>query len=1148
MPSLPPPVWAELHHGGVWNDITDDVRVMTSAVSVSRGLTSESASEAAPTSCTCDLDSRDDRYAPRNPMSPLYGLIGRNTPFRLGYTVGSPWAELPGGLDYSALFANDTPQLDVVGDFDLRLDLALEDWSESQMLALRYQSTGDQRSWALEILDGVPTFMWSPDGLFASRITQAATEAVKGYHGQRLALRVTLDINNGAGGYELRYWTGRTVDDEEWSLLGAPIVGNGITSVYAGSGYMEFGAGFNFNSTPGGSALNRMQGKAYALKLLDNGTVKVDMSTRAATVGGTTFVDATGVTWSRGGNAVFSNRHIRMAGEVPAWPPTRDLSGNDNYVSITPSGLTRRMDAGNRPQDSALLRYIKTRGPVECWPLTDGPRTTGAKSLLGGQDMQQEILIGEDTAAEWQAGRLADWIEPVLSVKANTTGQLRGGLPRTAGTDAFWSVDLFLSGGGIPSSGQLTVTDRGAGSDAENQHSILIIFTGSLNQLTIIRESFGDTTSSSDFLANITNVGIFDEQPHHLRLSIDPAGASTGWYVYVDGALAGSGTISGIAMKAARQVLLGWGFATLDGITMSDRSFGYLTYWDGTGPTAAQIYHAYMGFQGEKAGARIERLATESGYTATVAGETAYQQPMGIQGQKRLLELLNEASRTNFGYLLDARDRAEVIHRGQSTLWNQPPALVLDYSAGLISPPFRPVDDDRLTENDVSVQREFGALPAREVLEEGELSVQAPEDGGVGRYDTSHTYSLHTDGQAWQVAGMRLHLGTYAGVRYTRLTLNLANERVYALIDDILRLDVGDKLRLTNLPPDHGPDDVDVLVAGYSEEAGPNAWTITFNCVPGEPWTAGVVDSAAYGRADTGGSTLAAALTASGTSLSVTSTGARWVTGSAPTITDAFQRTVAGGWGATDTGQTWTTTGGSSGDYSVSPGAGAVTAASVNVSRYCLLDAPGADWDQAVSLATDALAVGGSMYPSLVARYQDGSNVYLARVQFAPGGAITLALRRRVAGAESELASYTTALTHQAGVPVRVRWQGIGSTLRARIWAAGQIEPDAWHVTATDTSLTASGQLGMRTILSPDNTNTLPVAVRWSDLEASAAPGEYPQDFPFDVRTGGEVMRVTRISGTSAQTFTVLRSINGVTKAHLSGQDIRLANPVYVAM
>jgi hypothetical protein len=350
------------------------------------------------------------------------------------------------------------------------------------------------------------------------------------------------------------------------------------------------------------------------------------------------------------------------------------------------------------------------------------------------------------------------------------------------------------------------------------------------------------------------------------------------------------------------------------------------------------MYTAYMGFQGERAGDRIERLATEAAYVASTAGESVYQQPMGIQGRKKLLQLMNEASATNFGYLLDRRDAPEVIHRGQSTLWNQPPALTLDFSAGLISAPFKPVDDDKLTENDVSVQREFGSVPAREVLEDGAMSVKNPEDGGVGRYDQAYTYSVATDSQADQVAGMRLHLGTYDGVRYARLTLNLANARVYALIDDILRIDCGDEIRLTNLPADHGPDPVDVLVAGYSEEAGPNAWLITFNCVPGEPWTAGVVDSSVYGHADTDGSALAASVTSTATRLSVTVTdGPLWTTDQAEcpmdirvsgevmtviritgAVHDDFNRTVAaGGWGTDDTGETWTVTGGSTSDYSV---------------------------------------------------------------------------------------------------------------------------------------------------------------------------------------------------------------------------------------
>jgi hypothetical protein len=59
----------------------------------------------------------------------------------------------------------------------------------------------------------------------------------------------------------------------------------------------------------------------------------------------------------------------------------------------------------------------------------------------------------------------------------------------------------------------------------------------------------------------------------------------------------------------------------------------------------------------------------------------------------------------------------------------------------------------------------------------------------------------------------------------------------------------------------------------------------------------------------------------------------------------------------------------------------------------------------------------------------------------------------------------------------------------------------------------------------------------------------YPAEFPFDVRvggSGGEVVRVTAISGTSSpQTFTLTRGINGADIGHASGEDVRLAYPVY---
>jgi hypothetical protein len=56
-------------------------------------------------------------------------------------------------------------------------------------------------------------------------------------------------------------------------------------------------------------------------------------------------------------------------------------------------------------------------------------------------------------------------------------------------------------------------------------------------------------------------------------------------------------------------------------------------------------------------------------------------------------------------------------------------------------------------------------------------------------------------------------------------------------------------------------------------------------------------------------------------------------------------------------------------------------------------------------------------------------------------------------------------------------------------------------------------------------------------------------DVPFDIAVGGERMTVTAVSGTSSpQTFTVTRHVNGVTKAHTAGEDVRLWFPPIYAM
>jgi phage replication-related protein YjqB (UPF0714/DUF867 family) len=201
-------------------------------------------------------------------------------------------------------------------------------------------------------------------------------------------------------------------------------------------------------------------------------------------------------------------------------------------------------------------------------------------------------------------------------------------------------------------------------------------------------------------------------------------------------------------------------------------------------------------------------------------------------------------------------------------------------------------------------------------------------------------------------------------------------------------------------------------------------------------------------------------------------------------------------------------------------GQGMVSQGSINVSRWALMPAPGADVDLTVTMATDKLATGGSHFLALAARATDTSNTYLARVEFSITQTVVITLRKRVAGTETLLIQQTTALTHAASTRFGVRMQTEGSALRARVWLASGAEPAAWDVTTTDTDLTAPGQVGMRSILSSANTNALPVVASYDDLDYGGSP----------------------------QQFTVTRSVNDVVKTHQAMAPISLFDITYAGL
>jgi hypothetical protein len=871
MPRLPPPRTTKLYYDGQWHTAPVLER---SAVTISRGVSAEG-SRAEPTTGSMVLDNRSGDYSPRNPNSPLYGKIGRNTPIRFSLDAGGPHLDMTAGGIHS-VSTPDSAALDVLGDIDVRLDVALLDYVDPQMLAIRW-AAGGHLHWALAMgAAGQLIFWWSPTGLPAAQRWAESTIPVPAYQGQRLVLRATLDVNNGSGGCEVRFYTSNNLNAQMWTPLGAPVgvTGAGTTSLFNATAPLYIGDNQVSITPDGTSGLSRLEGRVYGLQVRNGiaGTLKVDVNTAAqADAGDTSFTDATGRVWSVTGTATLSNRHIRMVGEVPAWPPSRDLSGNDRTTAISPAGIMRRLGAGNKPLDSAMLRFIRVNDPIECWPLTDGKLATRGASLLGGSPMTPRLDFGSK-AMEWGAGTLAEWIEPVARFPAETDGVLLGYVPNSAAAATGWSVDMFFAGLGTEQ--DLLITDRGNGVVGNTRQTWYLAFILGSDEIRLTGSSADDVSGSSTLLTSITSAGIFDDGMHHIRLTITPGGSNTAYDVYVDGVLRAFGTYAPIG-KAAKSIQPGW---WASGVTNGTASNGYITYWGANAPSAADMYAAFLGHPGEAAGTRVLRVCEEAGVPASMVGVPSEQTPMGFQALETMLDTLNTAAKADIGYVLEQRDDRALIYRGRATLYNQDPVITLDFTDGVISSPFQPTDDDKLTQNDVTVTREGGATRSA-VLETGAMSVQDPPDG-VGRYDVAHTLSLEDDDQPAQLANWLLHLGTYDGLRYTKLTLNLGNPRVYAMVNDILRADVGDKIRITNLPADYGPDDVDLLIRGYTETIAADEWTITFNCAPGGPWSVGEVDGGELSRIDTGGATLTSGITTSATSMSVTTAagGRPWTT------------------------------------------------------------------------------------------------------------------------------------------------------------------------------------------------------------------------------------------------------------------------------
>lgn len=824
----------KLYYSNAWNDITadtfgrDDIRIVAGQ--------QDEASAADPASCSVTLNngtSKVDptvtgRYTPRNPLSDLYGKISRNDKFRVEVAAtGREGMWLPGETGAYAS-TPDAAGLDTSGDVDIRIEVEPDTWRPGDDVVLCAKATDASKSWQLRFTPtGILRWQWSSAG--ASFAPWADSTAAVPSSAGRLVVRIAMGVDVG-GQREITFYTsddGLALGDEfkTWTLLGATVTGS-PTSIFDSTAPVTIGA-YGDGSTLSGGDLT-FSGRIYAFQLrtgIAAGTLAADVDFATQDPDDRSFRDDTLLTWTLHDQARIVRPDIRFCGGIPAWPPRWDVSGSDLWVPIEAAGVLRRMSQGASALRSSLYRDLSTKtNLVAYWPCEDGESATTIAAAIGDQDLNvfgdvtlasDADVTGSDALPTFVDGTFMGRV-PYYDVPADQRIFCVVNVPETVpGTSR--SV-LQLRSTGDVEEWRLRVTSAGE----------LTVHGWDLNGTEVVT-----ATHSVDLRGKVAVVWLW----------LEDDGPDTNWQIgSVEPGQAlpvsvVSGTRTGNITGRFTSIIVGSGAdlggAAIGHVALMDSDV-HGEFWDTIGSSL-------VAWTGEQAHARFTRLADEESITGIVHGSESQQ--MGAQTISTLLDLWQQCADTDLARVNEYGCDG-FLFRAHRELENQDPKITLDYTLGHLSPPLEPTDDDQQLRNDVTVTR-VGGSSAHATLATGPLSIAE-----VGRYDASLDLSLHQDGQTHHQAWWRLHLGTVDEARYPSVTIDLL--RNPSLRADVLSLEPGDKIRITNLPAWLPPDDVDLLISGRDETIGANGrHLVTFVCTPASPWTVGIAGNADYGRADT---------------------------------------------------------------------------------------------------------------------------------------------------------------------------------------------------------------------------------------------------------------------------------------------------------
>lgn len=874
------PIRNEMLINGTWTNVTTYTRGRDTAnMSITRG---SSAEQGFLSNGTLDftLNNRDGRFSNRNPNSPYFGLIGRNVQFRSGMSGMDKHVRLidastsTGAYDGAEISTADKAALDITGDIDIRIDIEPDDWNGGyvQLLAGKYVNSGgsNQRSWYLYLNErGMPGMVWSTDGTLAGRITTepSTNPQLSG----RMALRVTLDVNNGSGGYTATWYTSTSIAGS-WTQIGQTVTTSGTTSIFSSTANLEIGdingASDRQDAVTGAVPLI---GRVYGFELRNGigGSKVAEIELSGRTRGDTSWSDGLGNTWTCAASASVDDEDYRFWGQTTRLPQKWDGTGTDIYVPASCGDRLQLVQNVKKPLRSPIYRNL-SRYTLDSWhTCEDGSTASSLGAAAGNAGIISEASFVSDADLVGSDG--------VLSYDADT-GYATATAPTGSNTGtAFWLWYFKLTAIPAGTIEPLYVYYSG-GTLARVALSVGVA------NWTITAYKTDGTTLGTSSTAHST------APPNNwvaMRLKLTQNGSNIDyeWAWYPIGYVTTFGT-SGTWNSATCGRPSSWLTPSFTGksgmrhahivLNRADVAFSDYTFTSST--------NAYVG---EDPTDRFARLAIEEGIPWFVRGKRDQGPGMGPQGTKTLVDLWQECAAVCEGMLYSPRDKYGVTLRTFGNIANRFPLPEISYTSNHLVGSLDPDEVTSGVTNDVTANKENGSF-RRYVKTSGSLNVNDPttDPNGAGLLDSTITRNVNDESELLTQAQWEVFRSTWDELRYPTVQLELARDQFTAnasLTTSVRRFDLGDAFALTDLNTGWlPPEDVKLLIRGYTETYDNKLRGFSLNCTPYGPYDFGLLadsmSSPQVKRRDSSDTTLASTVTSTASPLTFSTVTAqnRW--------------------------------------------------------------------------------------------------------------------------------------------------------------------------------------------------------------------------------------------------------------------------------